>query len=188
MYSRIRHSAAAGVCCRGPALACVRACGGELAVSGGIIRRLPRPRGSVTTFLLAAESLARPDQAGVYGDTTQGGGTPGISGTLARRRVLASAGAWRGPVERTHSSDVRARLTEPVPVLAAYYDGVDAICRLAAHFDPQPRAAQTPGPEWRAADLAGPLRCGATDFHEDLDEAPVSRYARLIATGAPPDT
>ena len=91
-------------------------------------------------------------------------------------------------MERTHSSDVRARLTEPVPVLAAYYDGVNAICRLAEHFDPQTWAAQTPCPEWRAADLAGHLRCVADDFHEYLDEAPVSRYARLMATGAPPDT
>jgi uncharacterized protein (TIGR03083 family) len=91
-------------------------------------------------------------------------------------------------VERTHSSDVRARLGEPVPVLAAYYDGVNAICRLAERFDPQTWNAPTPCPEWRAGDLAGHLRCVADDFHEYLDEAPVSRYARLMARGAPPDT
>ena len=91
-------------------------------------------------------------------------------------------------MERTHSSDVRARLSEPVPVLTAYYDGVNAICRLAERFDPPTWGAQTPCPEWRAADLAGHLRCVADDFHEYLDEAPVSRYARLMGTGAPPDT
>ena len=48
--------------------------------------------------------------------------------------------------------------------------------------------APTPCPEWRAADLAGHLRCIADDYHEYLDDAPVSRYARLMATGAHPDT
>ena len=91
-------------------------------------------------------------------------------------------------MERTHSSDVPAPLSEPVPVLAAYYEGVTAICQLADRFDVATWQAQTPCPEWRAADLAGHLRCIADDFHEYLDEAPVSRYARLMATGAPPDT
>jgi uncharacterized protein (TIGR03083 family) len=91
-------------------------------------------------------------------------------------------------VERTHSSRVPAPLSEPVPVLAAYYDGVTAICQLAERFDAEAWAAQTPCPEWRAADLAGHLRCIADDLHEYLDEAPVSRYARLMATGAHPDT
>jgi hypothetical protein len=36
--------------------------------------------------------------------------------------------------------------------------------------------------------MAGHLRCVADDFNEYLDEAPVSRYARLMATGAHPDT
>ncbi len=48
--------------------------------------------------------------------------------------------------------------------------------------------AQTPCPEWRAVDLAGHLRCVADDYHEYLDDAPVSRYARLMATGAHPET
>jgi hypothetical protein len=48
--------------------------------------------------------------------------------------------------------------------------------------------AQTPFLEWRAAELAGHLRCVADDFHEYLDEAPASRYARLMATGAHPET
>jgi uncharacterized protein (TIGR03083 family) len=91
-------------------------------------------------------------------------------------------------VERTHSSHVPAPMTEPVPVLAAFYDGIAAICRLADQFDTATWAAQTPCPEWRAADLAGHLRCVADDYHEYLDEAPVSRYARLMATGAHPDT
>jgi uncharacterized protein (TIGR03083 family) len=91
-------------------------------------------------------------------------------------------------VERTHSSDVPSPLSQPVPLLAAYDDGVTAICQLAARFDGRGWGAQTACPEWRAADLAGHLRCVADDFHEYLDEAPVSRYARLMATGAHPDT
>ena len=91
-------------------------------------------------------------------------------------------------MERTHSCDVPVRLSEPVPVLTVYYDGVTAICRLAGQFDSAAWAAQTPCPEWRAADLAGHLRCVADDLHEYLDEAPVSRYARLMATGVHPDT
>ena len=91
-------------------------------------------------------------------------------------------------MERSHSSDVATRLIEPVPVLTAYEDGVSAICRLSDQFDAESWSAQTPCLEWRAADLAGHLRCIADDFHEYLDEAPVSRYARLMATGAHPDT
>jgi uncharacterized protein (TIGR03083 family) len=91
-------------------------------------------------------------------------------------------------LERTHSSDVPLPLSEPVPVLSAFDAGVTAICQLAALFDASTWAAQTPCPEWRAADLAGHLRCVADDFHEYLDEAPASRYARLMATGAHPDT
>jgi uncharacterized protein (TIGR03083 family) len=91
-------------------------------------------------------------------------------------------------VERTHSSDPPGPLAEPFPVLAAYHDGVAAICALAGQFDAGTWDAQTPCPEWRAADLAGHLRCVADDFHEYLDEAPVSRYARLMATGAHPET
>ena len=91
-------------------------------------------------------------------------------------------------MERTHSRDLHAPLREPVPVLAAYDAGVAAICQLAAQFDEASWGAQTPCPEWRAFELAGHLRCIADDFHEYLDEAPVSRYARLMATGAHPDT
>jgi len=92
-----------------------------------------------------------------------------------------------GPVERTHSRDLPAALREPVPLLAAYDAGVTAICQLAAHFDWNSWAAPTPCSEWRAAELAAHLRCVADDFHEYLDEAPVSRYARLMATGGQPD-
>jgi len=91
-------------------------------------------------------------------------------------------------VERTHTRDVSAPLREPVPVLAAYDAGVAAICQLAEQFDDVTWGAQTPIPEWRAFEVAGHLRCIADDFHEYLDEAPVSRYARLMATGAHPDT
>jgi hypothetical protein len=91
-------------------------------------------------------------------------------------------------VERTHSWGLSAPLREPVPVLAAYEAGVAAICRLAAQFDDASWGAPTPLPEWRAFEVAGHLRCVADDLHEYLDEAPVSRYARLMATGAHPDT
>jgi uncharacterized protein (TIGR03083 family) len=72
--------------------------------------------------------------------------------------------------------------------LAAYRDGVTVICELAAQFGGQEWSAQTPCDEWRAADLAGHLRCVADDYHEYLDDAPGSRLARLMATGAHPDT
>ena len=71
--------------------------------------------------------------------------------------------------------------------LGAYRDGVAVICELAAQFAAPAWAAATPCAEWRAADLAGHLRCVADDFHEYLDDAPGSRLARLMATGAPPD-
>jgi hypothetical protein len=91
-------------------------------------------------------------------------------------------------VERTHTWDRSAPLREPVPALAAYDAGVAAVCQIAAQFDDVSWGAQTPIPEWRAFEVAGHLRCIADDFHEYLDEAPVSRYARLMATGAHPDT
>jgi uncharacterized protein (TIGR03083 family) len=91
-------------------------------------------------------------------------------------------------VERTHSWEMPAPLRDPVPVLAVYDAGIAAICRLASQFDDASWGTPTPCPEWRAFELAGHLRCVADDFHEYLDEAPVSRYARLMATGAHPDT
>jgi uncharacterized protein (TIGR03083 family) len=72
--------------------------------------------------------------------------------------------------------------------LGAYRDGVAVICELAAQFSEATWAAPTPCSEWRAGDLAGHLRCVADDFHEYLDDAPGSRLARLMATGAHPDT
>jgi mycothiol maleylpyruvate isomerase-like protein len=72
--------------------------------------------------------------------------------------------------------------------LAAYRDGVTVICELVAQFGAGDWAAQTPCTEWRAADLAGHLRCVADDYHEYLDDAPGGRLARLMATGAHPDT
>jgi hypothetical protein len=74
------------------------------------------------------------------------------------------------------------------PGLGAYRDGVTVICELAAQFSARARGAATPCAEWRAADLAGHLRCVADDYHEYLDDAPGSRLARLMATGAHPDT
>ena len=76
----------------------------------------------------------------------------------------------------------------PDRALAAYHAGVAVICELAAGFGEETWAAATPCPEWRAADLAGHLRCVADDYHEYLDDAPVSRLARLMATGAGADS
>jgi uncharacterized protein (TIGR03083 family) len=64
---------------------------------------------------------------------------------------------------------------------------VTVIVELAAQFDERTWMAQTPCADWRAADLAGHLRCVADDYHEYLDDAPASRLARLLATGAHPD-
>jgi len=92
-------------------------------------------------------------------------------------------------VERAHSRSggMSAPVQPPVPALAAYDAGIVAVCQIAALFDDISWSAQTPCPEWRALELAGHLRCIADDFNEYLDEAPVSRYARLMATGAHPD-
>jgi uncharacterized protein (TIGR03083 family) len=64
---------------------------------------------------------------------------------------------------------------------------VAVIVELAAQLDEDTWAAQTPCAEWRAAELAGHLRCVADDYHEYLDDAPASRLARLLASGAHPD-
>jgi uncharacterized protein (TIGR03083 family) len=76
----------------------------------------------------------------------------------------------------------------PGPALAAYHAGVTVVCELAAQFTDDSWAMPTPCAEWRAADLAGHLRCVADDYHEYLDDAPASRLARLMATGADPDS
>jgi uncharacterized protein (TIGR03083 family) len=73
-------------------------------------------------------------------------------------------------------------------MLGAYYDGVTAICQLAARFSGAAWDAPTPCPEWQARDLAGHLRCIADDYHEYLNDAPVSRYARLMGSGPHPQT
>jgi hypothetical protein len=76
----------------------------------------------------------------------------------------------------------------PVPMMAAYYEGVTVVCQLAARFSAVAWHARTPCREWRARDLAGHLRCVADDYHEYLNDAPASRYARLLGTGPqPPD-
>ena len=74
----------------------------------------------------------------------------------------------------------------PDQALAAHHDGVTVICELAAQFSAEAWEAPTPCSEWRAADLAGHLHCVADDYHEYLDDAPASRLARLMATGADP--
>jgi uncharacterized protein (TIGR03083 family) len=76
----------------------------------------------------------------------------------------------------------------PGPGLAAYHAGVMVICELASQFNDEGWAAPTPCPEWRACDLAAHLRCVADDYHEYLDDAPVSRLARLMETSASPES
>jgi uncharacterized protein (TIGR03083 family) len=71
---------------------------------------------------------------------------------------------------------------------AAYLAGIDAVVAIAAGFGEQDWEAPTPCTEWQAADVAAHLRCVADDLHEYLDDAPVSRLARLMATGAHADT
>ena len=73
-------------------------------------------------------------------------------------------------------------------VLAAYRDGITVICELAAQFTAATWLAATPCAEWRAVDLAGHLRCVADDYHEYLDDAPDSRFARLMSGDAPADS
>jgi uncharacterized protein (TIGR03083 family) len=75
----------------------------------------------------------------------------------------------------------------PELALAAFRDGVTVICELSAQFTDEMWLAPTPCTEWRAIDLAGHLRCVADDYHEYLDDAPVSRLARLLATGVHAD-
>ena len=76
----------------------------------------------------------------------------------------------------------------PGPALAAYHAGVTVICELAAQFTDEAWAAPTTCHEWRAADLAGHLRCVADDYHEYLEDAPFSRLARLLARRPTPDS
>ncbi len=76
----------------------------------------------------------------------------------------------------------------PEPALSSYFEGITVICQLAARFTASGWDSQTPCPEWRARDLAGHLRCIADDYHEYLDDAPSSRYARLLRTGPAPQT
>src|SRR6266498_4823559 len=78
-------------------------------------------------------------------------------------------------MERTDSWERPMTRWSPVPVLAAYYDAVTVICELAAQFSDRAWHQPTPCDDWRAADLAGHLRCMADDYHEYLDDAPVSR-------------
>ena len=76
----------------------------------------------------------------------------------------------------------------PGPALAAYHSGVTVVCELAAQFTDEAWAAPTTCPEWRAADLAGHLRCVADDYHEYLDDAPISRMARLMGRCPSPES
>src|ERR1700729_2987693 len=91
-------------------------------------------------------------------------------------------------MERTDSPNRPAIRWSPGPALAAYHDAVIIICELAAQFSTAAWSARTPCADWRAADLAGHLRCMADDYHEYLDDAPVSRLARLMGTGFPAAT
>jgi uncharacterized protein (TIGR03083 family) len=91
-------------------------------------------------------------------------------------------------MERADSWGLPGAAQQLDPVLGAYHDGVTVICELAARFSAHAWNARTPCPEWRARDLAGHLRCVADNYHEYLDDAPVSRYARLMGSGPLPRT
>src|SRR5215469_672568 len=114
------------------------------------------------------------------------------AGLLARWRNASVRPYWSGvlaghwprevPVELRDSGARPGGLAAP----GAYQQAITAIVETAARFTAVTWNAPTPCPEWRAADLAGHLRCVADDLHEYLDDAPVSRLARLMATGADP--
>jgi len=106
------------------------------------------------------------------------------SGTLASPGAWAGAGGRQGGTVEGRDSGESVAIWTADPALAAYHAGVTVICELAARFPEEAWAAATPCPEWRVADLAGHLRCVADDYHEYLDDAPASRLARLMATGA----
>ncbi len=97
-------------------------------------------------------------------------------------------------MEHRDSWDRPAPLAAPVfapeasRLLATYDDGVHAVLRIAARFAAATWELPTTCPEWRAADLAAHLRCIAEDYHEYLDEAPESRLAKLMASGAHPQS
>src|SRR5215471_3240730 len=99
-----------------------------------------------------------------------------------------------GPMEHGDSWDKPVPLAAPVmadaetDAPAAYYDGIRAIVQIVRQFNQVTWNAATTCPEWRAADLAGHLRCVADDYHEYLDDAPVSRLSRLMGTGAQPQS
>ncbi|HEY5988877.1 MAG TPA: maleylpyruvate isomerase N-terminal domain-containing protein, partial [Streptosporangiaceae bacterium] len=77
----------------------------------------------------------------------------------------------------------------PGPALVVYHAGVTVICELASQFTGEADwGAATPCPEWRAGDLAAHLRCVADDYHEYLDDAPVSRLARLLSSSSGPES
>ncbi len=92
--------------------------------------------------------------------------------------------SWDTPVPL--AAPVLAEAETDAPV--AYYDGIRAILEIAGQFSGAYWNAPTSCPEWRAADLAGHLRCVVDDYHEYLDDAPVSRLSRLMATGAQPQS
>lgn len=102
--------------------------------------------------------------------------------------VLADAGVTGGGAGQGADVPGLAGRGQRAEAPAAYYDGVRAIVQIAGQFTAATWNAQTACPEWRAADLAGHLRCVADDYHEYLDDAPVSRLARLMATGAHPQS
>src|SRR5712664_1197345 len=121
---------------------------------------------------------------------------PGSGGRVTLARWLARGGSRGGAVRRQGGTVERTdsggrppvRGWSPGPALAAFHDGVTVKCQLSALFSDAGWFAPSPCPEWRVTDLAGHLRCVADDYHEYLDDAPASRLARLMATGAHPDT
>src|SRR5581483_9284718 len=120
--------------------------------------------------------------------TSRGWRSTGYSGTLASPGPAGGALCQQEePGERTDSGGSSMAVWAPGPALAAYHAGVMVICELAAQFTVEAWELPTPCPEWRAVDLAAHLRCVADDYHEYLDEAPMSRLARLMASSTSPE-
>src|SRR5258708_3132304 len=161
--SRVRHSAASGVCSARswPAAACsegacrvcarrVWACGSEPEDSVGIFRRLTaRPAGCHPVF---------------FSDKAQDGGkwvTLALWLPTGSGRDTGSAGAG---CRQGGTHGVEQFLGTPVtgwsavPGLGAYRDGGTVICELAAQFSVWTWCAATPCAEWRAPDPSAHLR------------------------------
>src|SRR5262249_13212943 len=102
----------------------------------------------------------------------EGGVLTAISGSLARRVDVIRGWAARAGGHPMDLGESRGAawpqadhaITVDAPV--AYHDGIKAIVQIAGEFSGASWNTPTTCPEWRAADLAGHLRCIVDDYHE----------------------